>query len=563
MSLQARQEGEIPEQTREVARLAFPKGNKYMRLRDELGELYQDEQFEGLYSEKGQPAEAPGRLALVTVLQVAEGLSDRQAAEAVRGRIDWKYMLGLELTDPGFDHSVLSEFRDRLLTGQKEQELLNTLLEKLKQQEVLKSWRRQRTDSTYILAAIRDLNRLEFVGETLRQALNELARGVPDWLVQVIPADWFMRYGRRFDNIRLPKEQAKRDQLSETIGTDGSYLLSVVYENLSESQIQQLPGVELMRQIWLQQYFSEPQADGSSRMRLRREGDQPPVEQRLQSPYDDQARYSAKHDFGWVGSKAYLTETCEAETVHLITDVQTTSATVADVTMTEPIQAALAEKELLPEQHLLDAGFIDAELLVKAREELDVEIYGPVKKDVHWQAQAGQGFDLTAFSIDWQNQKVTCPEGQTSTGWSQQRNSYDQLAIMVKFKAKVCQACPSRPLCTRSEQHGRSLALRPQAEHLALHQRRQAQQSSEFWKTYAQRSGIEGTISQAIRACDLRRSRYIGLAKTRLQLIATATAINFQRLFDWFSELTPASTRISPFASLAPDPALLSTSWRF
>jgi transposase len=249
--------------------------------------------------------------------------------------------------------------------------------------------------------------------------------------------------------------------------------------------------------------------------------------------------------------------------VHLITDVQTTSAPVADVTMTEPIQAALAQKELLPDQHLLDAGFIEAELLVKAQEELGVEICGPVKKDVHWQAQAGQGFDLTAFSIDWDNQKVTCPEGHNSTGWSEQLNSYGQLAIMVKFKAKVCQACPSRPLCTRSESGGRSLALRPQAEHLALHQRRQAQQTPEFWKTYAQRSGIEGTISQAVRACDLRRSRYVGLAKTHLQLIATATALNFQRLFDWFSQVTPASTRISPFAKLAPEPALLSTSWRF
>lgn len=563
MSLKARQAGEIPEQTREVAGLAFPKGNKYMKLRDELGELYQDEQFEGVYSDKGQPAEAPGRLALVTVLQFAEGLSDRQAAEAVRGRIDWKYMLGLELTDPGFDHSVLSEFRARLLKGQKEQELLNILLEKLKQQEVLKSWKRQRTDATYILGAIRELNRLEFVGESLRQALNELARVEPEWLREVIPADWFIRYGRRFDNIRLPKEQAKREQLSETIGTDGSYLLSVVYENLSEAQIQQLPGVELMRQIWLQQYFSEPQADGSSRVRLRQAGDQPPVAQRLQSPYDIQARYSAKDSFGWVGYKAYLTETCETETVHLITDVQTTSAPVADVTMTEPIQAALAQKELLPQQHLLDAGFIEAEGLVKAREELGVDICGPVKKDVHWQAQAGQGFDLTAFNLDWDNQKATCPEGHSSTGWSEQLNSYGQLTIMVKFKAKVCQACASRPLCTRSETGGRSLALRPQAEHLALHQRRQAQQTPEFWKTYAQRSGIEGTISQAIRACDLRRSRYIGLAKTHLQLIATATAINFQRLFDWFSEVTPASTRISPFAKLAPEPALLSTSWRF
>jgi transposase len=125
MSLQPRSVPEVPEETRRVAQAAFPHGNVYLRMRDELGELYADALFADLFPERGQPAKAPGRLALITVMQFAEGLSDRQAADAVRARIDWKYALGLELTDAGFDYSILSEFRERLLAGQKEQELLD------------------------------------------------------------------------------------------------------------------------------------------------------------------------------------------------------------------------------------------------------------------------------------------------------------------------------------------------------------------------------------------------------------------------------------------------------
>jgi transposase len=117
MSLRRQMQGAVPEETERVARAAFPKGNSYMTLRDELGTIYEDELFRELYPDRGRPGEHPWRLTVVTILQFAEGLTDRQAADAVRGRIDWKYVLGLELTDPGFHYSVLSEFRDRLLAG--------------------------------------------------------------------------------------------------------------------------------------------------------------------------------------------------------------------------------------------------------------------------------------------------------------------------------------------------------------------------------------------------------------------------------------------------------------
>ena len=158
----------IPPETVRVACAAFSQGNRYLRVADELDMLFTDEAFLALFPTHGQPAQPPWRLALVTILQFAEGLSDRQAVNAVRSRIDWKYALRLELTDPGFDASVLSEFRTRLITGEAESLLFDTLLTWCHEHQLIKARGRQRTDSTHILAAVRALNRLEVVGETLR-----------------------------------------------------------------------------------------------------------------------------------------------------------------------------------------------------------------------------------------------------------------------------------------------------------------------------------------------------------------------------------------------------------
>jgi transposase len=220
MSLHTHAVYQVPEDTQRIARAAFLHGNPYMQVTDTLGTIYQDEQFAALFPTRGQPAEAPARLALVTVLQFAEGFSDRQTADAVRGRIDWKYVLGLELTDPGFDHTVLSEFRTRLLAGGAEQWLLDTLLTRLRAQGLLKPRGRQRTDSTHVLAAIRVLNRLERVGETLRAALNSLAVVAPAWLQAIALPEWYDRYGRRVENYHLPKTEAARKELTTVIESD-------------------------------------------------------------------------------------------------------------------------------------------------------------------------------------------------------------------------------------------------------------------------------------------------------------------------------------------------------
>jgi transposase len=187
MSLHPHVIAPVPEETARVARAAFPKGHPYLTFRDALGTIFQDEDFATLFPAWGHPGLPPWRLALVTIMQFRETLADRQAAEAVRARIDWKYLLSLELTDPGFDFSVLSEFRDRLLAGSAEELLLDKLLERCRALGLLKARGHQRTDSTHVLAAVRVLSRLELVAETLRAALNELATVAPDWLQAFAP----------------------------------------------------------------------------------------------------------------------------------------------------------------------------------------------------------------------------------------------------------------------------------------------------------------------------------------------------------------------------------------
>lgn len=208
----------IPELTVRVAQAAFPKGNTFMLMRDTIGTIFADQDFAQLFPAQGQPALSPWRLALVTIMQFVEGLSDRQAAEAVRSRIDWKYALSLELTDPGFDFSVLCEFRRRLIDGSAEQILLNNLLKSFQEIGILKARGRQRTDSTHILATIRDLGRLECITETLRHALNAVATDAPTWLTNLALPEWYERYGKRISESHLPRKPIEREEFAARSG---------------------------------------------------------------------------------------------------------------------------------------------------------------------------------------------------------------------------------------------------------------------------------------------------------------------------------------------------------
>jgi transposase len=535
---------------------AFPKGNLYVALRAEFGTLYDDQLLADLYPPQGRPVEvAPWRLALVVVMQYIEGLTDRQAADAVRRCMDWKYALSLELTDPGFDFTLLHDFRQRMLTHEAGQRFLDTLLAACKARGWIKARGTQRTDSTHVLAAIRTLHRLACVLEAMHYALNQLSEAAPVWVRQQVPPAWYMRYGLRSDQARLPKDASKREALARQIGADGYQLLAWVRAADPSLWLRELPALEALRRIWLQQYY-RCTVPGLEALRWRTGDEQPPAAVRITSPSDLEARYSSKRETHWVGYKVHLTETCDADHPDLITQVMTTPATTQDSVMGPAIQPDLADRGVLPGIHLLDGGYVDADLLVTAHTQHRIDVVGPPFGSYSRQRREGAGYDLQAFILEWEAQQARCPQGQTSVHWRPGHDVSGDPVIRIRFDGATCRACPARRACTSAKDAPRQLTVRLQAYHEALQAARHRQETTEFKARYTLRAGVESSLSQGVRCFDLRRSRYLGLARTHLQQLLTATAMHVVRVIAWLWGKPWGERRRPPghFALLAPHP---------
>ncbi len=536
----------IPEATAQAAQNAFPNGNLYLTMYDVLGPIFSNADFVDLYHTRGRPAEAPARLALVLVMKQIEDMSDAEAAEAVRARIDWKYALALDLDDPGFDASILPDFRKRLLTHGAEERLLRIMLDTLLDAGLLKARGRQRSDSTHVLANIRTLTRLTLVAETLRHALNDLADVEPAWLTTQLNPAWSERYAVRVEEYRLPKDAKTRQVLVETIGQDGYQLLRALWEASAPPELRVRPASQTLRLVWLQQYY------GPHDIRWRTTDDLPPHAQLIASPYDVDARFATKRETSWVGYKVHLTETCDDDTPHLITNVETTPATTNDVCMTDTIHVHLAARDLLPQEHLLDTGYMAADVLVTGQQQHQVDLVGPVLGDNSWQARQPDGLDVSCFAIDWDAQHVTCPAGKVSTRWTpgHDEQGAGQAVIAIQFDPQDCRDCPLRPRCTQAKTGPRTMKVRPRDQHMALQTARRRQVTEAFKQLYAGRAGIEGSLSQGVRAFGLRYARYIGHAKTHLQHILIAVAMSIVRVVAWAQDIPRAKTRTSSFARL-------------
>lgn len=520
-------------------------------VRDELGEWLADEQFAGAYGVRGKPGWPPSRLALVTVLQKAEVLTDRQAAECVRTRIDWKYALGLDLADPGFDHSVLSEFRARVAGGGLDQVVLDTLLERLAAGGLVGAGATMRTDSTQVISAVRDLNRLELAGESVRACLEALAVAAPQVVAQLLDASWGTRYAARIDTWRMPGSEARKAELALAYGRDGHTLLKAVYAAAGSDPdlafVARLHQLEVLRVVLVQNYLAVEDKQGREVIR-RREAEAeglPPGRSRITSPYDLDARWGVKRDIFWNGYKVHVTETCETSAAaeedssdgdgealappHLITNVETTDATVPDAQMTEPIHARLAGRGLLPAEHYVDSGYPSAQLLVSSLASFGITLVTPMLADTSPQARAGAGFDRTAFSLDFDARQATCPQGHASSSWNPvtQRGTD---TIVITFAKHTCGPCPVRAQCTTSTSERRQLTVHPREVHQAQLAARAAQTTKDFEAKYALRAGVEGTIRQGVAVTGMRHARYRGLTKTRLEHANAAVAINLIRL---------------------------------
>ena len=550
MSLEPRGDDGVPEVTARVVRAAFPKGTLAIRIREALGPLFADEDFAAAFPRGGRPAASPGALALVSVLQFAEGLSDRQAADQVRARMDWKFLLGLELDDPGFDFTILGDFRSRLIRHGLEEKVLEAVLARLSGAGLLRSGGRQRTDSTHVLAAVRALNRMEFVGETLRAALEALAAAAPAWLSVLIDAGWADRYGARIDSCRFPRGEDTRARWLGQAGRDGFTLLDAVAAPGAPEWLAQVAAVQALRRAWGQQYHRNGQE-----VRWREGKDLPPGERRLASPYDLDARYGVKRGAGWTGYKARLTEACEPDLPHLVLNVETTTATTDDAGMIQVARQRLAGRRLAPAEHVAGVGYVSARNILAARDDHAITLLGPVGADTR-QSQRDDGKEplllQDAFTVDWDARKVTCPHRATSIIWSDQRKPSGTPIARVHFALADCDACPLRARCTKAAngRYGRSLTLLSRDQHEVLARQRAEQQTPEWKARYNVRAGVEGTISQAVRATRMRRTPYHGQPKTHLASILNATVLNLIRTDAWLNGTPLGVTRVSHLARL-------------
>ncbi len=551
-----------------------------VQIRDRLGQWLEDEAFAAAFGTRGKPGWSPSRLALVTVLQRAENLPDRQAADAVRMRLDWQYLLGLPLDDPGFDPTVLVEFRTRVADAGLELVVLDALLAKLAAAGLVKAGGKQRTDSTHVVAAVAALNRLELAGESVRAALEALAAAHPDWLAQrICVSDFARRYGTPMTSWRPPAAQARRDELAVAYARDGYALLAAVYHGSAPAWLRELPAVDVLRRVLVQNYTRVITGDGREVIKRREkepEGDGlPPGHARIASPYDLDARWGVKREEFWLGYKLHVTETCDdpppcscrppaatqqpaaggrdhdrgcAQPVfpNLITHVATTDATVTDNQMTGAVHDGLAARNLAPGRQYLDSGYLSAAVVVAALTTWGIALIGPLLADTSAQARAGAGYARADFTVDYDTKTVTCPQGKTSASWTPctQRGKD---AIVVHFSASDCGPCPARSLCTSGKR--RQLTVLPRDLAQAQAATRAAENTIPFQADYARRAGVEGTMHQAA-SHGARRARYRGLPKTRLDHVYMAAALNLLRLEAYWNGTPLDRQRTSHLARL-------------
>jgi len=445
------------------------------------------------------------------------------------GPARWKYALALPLTDPGFDFSILCEFRKRLVDHQIQDFALNRLLEFCKAQGFIKTNSKQRTDSTYVLARIRHLNRVTFLGETIRATLNELAREAPEFLVSFLQPEWEQRYTHRVEDHRWSKSDVQIENNVRQISLDGQQILDRINQHKENQEILALPAVNILTKVWQQEFKVTPTG-----LILKETKELAPSRERIISPYDSEATFATKGNESWEGYKVQISETCDQDQPHLITSIFTTGATVTDVEVGSIIHEYLVERDLKPEESLVDGGYISANFLSSSKD-LGIEVTGPDFETGSWQSQVVGGLTIDKFQINWEEKYAECPAGKRSISWRAGEKDGKPIST-ARFAKKDCHSCAFQINCTRAKSSGRTLKLYAQKIH-EIHQKMRLKFKNPTNKLrYQLRAGIESTISQGVRRYGLRNCRYRGLEKSTLQHTLTGVAVNLQRLVSWWTE---------------------------
>jgi transposase len=425
MSLQWQLSRQVPEGTARVGQAILPETNPYRQIGDRFDDLFPAEDtFAGLYDTGGRGAIPPLLMSLVTVFQMWENVPDRAAAEWVVSRIDWKYALHLPLGYAGFHFTDLYAFRQRLLEHEQERYVFEQCLGKLKALGVLRKRGKMRSDSTHILGVVQRLSQFELVAESLRVAVRAVVVADATWAERTLPATWRETYSHRRSEYGLSESQVM-EQLVQ-VGQDAHWFLAQVDQSASAS-VRELSAIAVLRRVLTQQFPAGPA--------------QPPASPRptgrdvIESPHEPEARYGTKRGQSWLGYKVQVTETCDSDQPHLITDLEPTGALDNDSPELPAIQDRLAEQDLTPQEQYVDQGYMSGEHLVTSAAQ-GIDLVGIPLDDT----QGPQGFRQSDFVIDEVAQRATCPAGQTSRVWSERPTQDGRApAIQVRFDGQRCQ----------------------------------------------------------------------------------------------------------------------------
>jgi transposase len=513
----------MPEETGRIGKVLLGENDPYRLIGDHLFEKWEEEEFADLYSSEGKPGYSPVILAFVSVFQFMEKLADRQAAQALRMRLDWKYALHLSLEDRGFDFSVLSEFRDRIIDGQAEKRVFEKLVEEIRAMGLIKERGKQRSDSIAMLVKVRRLSRIEMVVETLRLAVVALVKTEPEWCEEVIPPSWEEKYGERFVRQRYSEQEWK--EYETNIGNDGEWLLKRLTEGGAPAGLQDLPEVQILKTVWAQQFREET---GQMVYKDLKKYD---GHTQIQSPHDPEARYSRKRNFEWLGDKVQVTETEDEGYPHIITDMVATDSNQTDYEELPLIQDRLIERQCKPGEHYVDAGYMSGPNLAHSRD-LRIDLIGPLPEVVTPQGRLPGGITQAQFQMDLERKIVTCPQGHQAHNPSLIVNTWK-----FQFPPKVCQACSLHARCCTGK-GGRTVGMNV---HYDLVQTARTRQKTEAFKKdyHHHRSGVEGSLSALVRGHGMRVSRYIGHKKRNVQAIFTGCAANLKRTARWLAGKRP------------------------
>jgi transposase len=523
----------IPEEVRKAVK-SRKKASPFIAFIDHVGEILEAADFTQMYSVLGQSAIHPGLLVLAVLLQHTEGLSDRQVSERIDDSLTWKYALRLGLHDSGWDPSIYSDFRQRLLNSDCSELILDRLLDIAAEMGLLDP-SKQRTDATHILSAARLMNRIELVHECVFDCINELLDEAPRFLIKINKQEWHDRYFKmRPYNYQVPKTDIAKQRLADTVGADAKYILTKIEKFDDADHLNQLQSVQILRRVLDEQF--EDKDDGPS---FRTKDKLGPAGERLASPDDLDATCGSKRGMTWLGSKAHFTETYGADKPHLITNVKTTAAHVNDSLVLDEIHSELRSKGYKPKVHLVDAGYVDTLTLSKCEGKDEIDVLTRFVNGHSWQSKEGKGFDIDKFVIDWEAKSVTCPTGTASNSWKSKGG--DEGVINVSFPSDACKACPFKVDCTHSSSRKLQFKARPVFDF--LQECRERQNTPEFRAEYSNRSGSEGTVSQLVRRAKVRRSKYFTREKTHLNNVLSAAAINVIRMGNWLLGIGRAKTR--------------------